>query len=348
MSVALASRHGVDPKHGLYKLSFRAFFSGVRVWYPEVPRLLEAALGQAPGYWDLSVYKECEQLVCAIYGRKGAKDPRRLVPVDPAAGGDVDVLRYVVQHTEPGWPMMRMPPQAPPETPAWGRAGSAAPAAVPEPSATRLQRDEFDGLQWDEPFVEALLGCLSVEAASHRATWIAVGLVLRRLGLPFELWHGFSRRAPAGSKYKGAADCAKTWGSLDVETPRKKEDVVSLGTLCWLARRDGSAGYEAAWDALRARHGIVDATYARQNARWARKYAVVTEEEEEAAPCSPRGSAASAGRPASRASSVLSAEDGKELARALRMGLEYDWDFTPVTEGGKITPRNCPMCLVRA
>ena len=103
LSFVIATRHGWCPRTKCYKLSSRPFIQGVAIRYTDIPTVIGAA-GQGD-FWDLNVYTEREQLICAINGTKGiGSDVRLLCP----QAGSGDPLLYVVQHVEPGWPLVSL------------------------------------------------------------------------------------------------------------------------------------------------------------------------------------------------------------------------------------------------
>ncbi|PNH06378.1 hypothetical protein TSOC_007250 [Tetrabaena socialis] len=73
---SIASRHGFSPRHGKFKVSFRPFVRGLSIPYTEIPLLLRSM--HQDNFWDMSVYKEGEQLLAAINGVKDRDDPRVL------------------------------------------------------------------------------------------------------------------------------------------------------------------------------------------------------------------------------------------------------------------------------
>ncbi len=113
--VRVGSRHGMDPKHGKFKVSFRMWVMGFKVEYPELGRLIElkGVGGDGEGQLDLSVYKRPEQLVNCMgcckgsLTVKGAKkvDERVLVALDPGLPWST----YLVQHLQGNERPMKMP-----------------------------------------------------------------------------------------------------------------------------------------------------------------------------------------------------------------------------------------------
>ncbi|CAL5226716.1 g9568 [Coccomyxa viridis] len=97
-------RHGMDPKHGKFKVSFKMWVMGFKVEYPELARLIElkGVGGDGEGQLDLSVYKRPEQLVNCMGCCKGSLtlkgvkklDERVLVALQPGLPWST----YLVQH----------------------------------------------------------------------------------------------------------------------------------------------------------------------------------------------------------------------------------------------------------
>jgi len=96
--VFYASRHGALDGGG-YKVSFRAFVSGLAMEVCDIPIHVRRVLGLGPRAahtnLDLTVYKPKEQLLAVIYGTKDTDVIKRfLVPMEPVA----DFCEYLAQH----------------------------------------------------------------------------------------------------------------------------------------------------------------------------------------------------------------------------------------------------------
>ena len=71
--VRVGQRHGIDPKHTAYKVSFRMWVTGFKVQYPQLRELLElkGVGGDGEGLLDKLVYKGPEQLLNCMGCCKG-------------------------------------------------------------------------------------------------------------------------------------------------------------------------------------------------------------------------------------------------------------------------------------
>ncbi len=221
--------------------------SGVRVVrHSDIPEFVAALFpAELAGLWDLAVYKGNDQCVSAVLGRKTATDGRRLVPLDVGfdAACDEALLRYVVQHTEPAWPAMEVPP--PPDEAADAADAEAAPAGRAESASSEV----------GDATLHALVGMLGDGTASTYETWRNVGIVLKSAGgggdRHLGLYHEFSRKST--TKYEGPARVAAMWKSL-CRAPRGGDfpgasngptrRLLTEGTLRRYARRDSPAAYE--------------------------------------------------------------------------------------------------------
>ena len=103
--VRVGQRHGIDPKHGSYKVSFRMWVTGFKVQYPQLRDLvdLKGVGGDGEGLLDKSVYKAPEQLLNCMGCCKGSlraakgvqKVDKRLLK---ATDHDEPWSTYLVQH----------------------------------------------------------------------------------------------------------------------------------------------------------------------------------------------------------------------------------------------------------
>ena len=236
VSYVVAQRHGFCPKKKGYKMSFRTFVSGIAIHHADCEAFI-AALDPQTGFWDMSVYKHTEQLMCAINGKKGGGDNRVLVPLDPSHLDDERILQYVVQHTEPGW--------------------------------FRINIDDTEGADGDDgdaggdcdkrvvgdgqDSIVRLVRCLGRTTSDNRDEWIRVGMILKGLAgeedAYYPAWLEFSR---ISDKFVSDSDCAKTWRSLVAvdATPSPVAGRLTMGTLRYFAKRDDPAAYQA-WRAAR-------------------------------------------------------------------------------------------------
>ncbi len=103
--VRVGQRHGIDPKHTAYKVSFRMWVTGFKVQYPQLRELLDlkGVGGDGEGLLDKSVYKGPEQLLNCMGCCKGSlraakgvqKVDKRLLK---ATDHDEPWSTYLVQH----------------------------------------------------------------------------------------------------------------------------------------------------------------------------------------------------------------------------------------------------------
>ena len=250
----IATRHGVCPKTRLYKLSARPFFSGVRVRHRDIPAVLGVPPDHKDPMWDWVPFKARDQLLCAINGKKGRvdghDDPRILRPAAPLDDDDDALLRYVVQHVDPAWPLV---------TPDMRRAPDRPSASPPAPAGPAAATGAVEGA------VEALVDCLGPATAERRETWRNVAIVLKMLdggGDRYRpAWLRFSRKG--GAHYVDDADCIKHWNSVRARTPQEvaaddpRRKPLTVATLHAWAMRDAPDAY-AAWSATYAGSTMVD------------------------------------------------------------------------------------------
>ncbi|MFM7984359.1 MAG: PriCT-2 domain-containing protein, partial [Candidatus Fonsibacter sp.] len=78
--------------------------------------------------------------------------------------------------------------------------------------------------------IRALCCCLSISRLDNYAEWLRVGMVLKKLGAPLNLWEDVSRRSK--NKYKHG-DCSRRWGGFHTQ-------YFSIGSLFVLAK-EGNA-----------------------------------------------------------------------------------------------------------
>ncbi|BDA45252.1 probable helicase L207/L206 at N-terminal half [Coccomyxa sp. Obi] len=125
-AVRVGERHGVDPKHGRYKVSFRMWVMGFKVEYPQLGRLIEIKEvgGDGEGQLDLSVYKGPEQLMNCMGCCKGSLRVKGAKVVDErvltAEAPQEPWSTYLVQHLRGDERAMRIP--ASPSVQVGGRA----------------------------------------------------------------------------------------------------------------------------------------------------------------------------------------------------------------------------------
>lgn len=214
LSYVIATRHGLCKSRGKYKLSFRPFIQGMSIMYTHIPVVIKL-VGQQD-FWDMSVYKVREQLLAAINGCKGrigcVTDARLLNPEQGSPSHDL--LMYVAQHVDLGWPFLDVPldfnPH--PRTPQ--------PLEQPQRSSASVAS------------VRSMVASLSATTSSDRSKWIIIGMVLKKEGsgdMYYKDWLEFSKRS---HKFVSEADCEKTWVGL------QSSGQCGIGTLRFHATRD--------------------------------------------------------------------------------------------------------------
>lgn len=253
-----AQRHGFDVKTGAHKLSLRVFFSGVTATYIDIPAILQDVFEERDGFWDLIPYKANEQLVCAVFGKKGTimvgskrlQDDRVLIPVDPALQdvglNESDLLKFVVQHVEPGWPNLYAPtarPSAAPIPKAVRKGPAQRLASGPAESDLPILTPEFR-IRSPVDFTEVmeLVSILNSSRAAFYDPWIKVGFCLHNISerapppqerALLNAWIDFSKLCPA--KFV-LGECEDKWAGMKFGTAR-------IGSLIYWARMDDSGEY---------------------------------------------------------------------------------------------------------
>ena len=232
VSYVVAQRHGYCPKHSRFKLSLRTFVQGISIHHSNCPAFIRAldpavndrSIKDYSCFWDMSVYKRSEQMMCAINGKKGSGDTRVLEPLELSDLDDERILKYVVQHIEPDWFPVSF---------------------VDDADVDAVEEDGIVDGPSDDDRVVRLVKCLGQATADDRNAWIRVGMILKGLGGQryYAAWLAFSR---LGTKFKSANDCEKTWKTLrvapaDAPSPR----ILTIGTLCYFARCDDPVAYNA-------------------------------------------------------------------------------------------------------
>lgn len=253
----VATRHGFCAAHGQHKLSFRPFVQGMVIRYTDIPHVIKS-VDQAD-YWDMSVYKQSEQLLATILGCKGriggVHDPRVLLP-DPQ---HPDPMMYIVQDFDTRWPFLDLPEEV---NTAMGSCDSLTTAGV-----CVSKNRGGTASTWTPPnvietcFVRALLACLGRACSDDRKLWITVGLVVKGLGrgdMYYEDWLRFSK---VGTKFGGDHDSRRTWEGLRIGAiGAVGAGVCGIGTLCHHARLADPDGYKttcrARLEALAVEKGV--------------------------------------------------------------------------------------------
>ena len=99
--------------------------------------------------------------------------------------------------------MIRTPPSPPPPSVA------VVPAASEAASEVAVSEPEQD-LKASLKDVRALCCCLSIPQLDDYATWVRLGMILKKVGAPVSLWEEVSKRS---KKFK-PGDCTKKWGNM--------------------------------------------------------------------------------------------------------------------------------------
>ncbi|MEW5315213.1 MAG: hypothetical protein WDW38_006659 [Sanguina aurantia] len=254
VSYAISTRHGWCATKQVWKISIRPFFIGVRMRYDHIPHLMRVTAqldepGQ-PSFWDVSVYKEAEQLLACINGIKSGADRRVLVPL-PMQGPPIQLLDYVAQHVEDSWEMMVVPADkiarnhADPSALTEGWVSGSVDVPLPtKPNSCVPQ-----------PVLRMILGALAARRADDRNTWLgviwAIQAVSAQNGYGGEgegMAHDFSKRCEA--KYDGRA-VSRIYNA-------GRLDGVSLGSLLRWVKEDNAAAprvFREIQSALRAAEG---------------------------------------------------------------------------------------------
>ncbi|PNH03001.1 hypothetical protein TSOC_010984 [Tetrabaena socialis] len=226
---SIASRHGFSPRHGKFKVSFRPFVRGLSIPYTEIPLLLRSM--HQDDFWDMSVYKEGEQLLAAINGVKDRDDPRVLTKEH---ADDPDAW-YVAQILDDNALPFHMPLELGHST------------TSPTTSSTRESNV-------DAVLVRDVLACLSSERFRDYASWRTVGFALKSLGddVYLQEFQEFSR-IPEYDSTAAQKACRELF-------ERASTNGVTFGTLRHWAKEDDAEGYQRACAAYRMRSesSIVD------------------------------------------------------------------------------------------
>lgn len=239
LQYAIAHRHGTPhsrltptPAHGLdshaqskkFKVSFRPFIRGVRLPYTIIPEIL-TAYGQHT-FWDMSVYKQREQLLAAINGVKSPDDPRVLQKESP---DDPDEW-YVAQIVSPDDISMQRPPES-------------------TQLNSTLQHSDFKDSDFkDSEFIADVLACLGTRRVEDYSSWRNVCFALKLHSE--DLLDAFLQWSRSSDKYDSPdhQDAArKLWDSVDSLARLSRDSkLVTLGTVCMWAKQDDPVKYAAA------------------------------------------------------------------------------------------------------
>ncbi|PNH08373.1 hypothetical protein TSOC_005112 [Tetrabaena socialis] len=231
VSYSIASRHGFSPRHGKFKVSFRPFVRGLSIPYTEIPRLLRSTqtsdLPSFQDFWDMSIYKDGEQLLAAINGIKDRDDPRVLTKEH---ADDPDAW-YVAQILDDDALPFRMPVEE---------------SQRPESQRRESQRRESNV---DIVLVRDVLTCLSSDRFRDYESWRTVGFALKSLGDSTRDYAGLFQEFSRIPEY----DSTEAQGACRELFERASTNGVTFGTLRHWAKEDDAAGYERACAAYKQR-----------------------------------------------------------------------------------------------
>jgi hypothetical protein len=248
VSYVIAKRHGPitptkEDDNLKYKLSFRVFVSGIAIVYHRIWDVIndvpELRIAMASPCWDRVPYCKSSQLLCAILGRKTSEDVRMLEPLEPIS--KPDLLKYVASYIDPEWPVV--------DTSILDDEEIAADCRKRNTKTNTPNGPDADSLH-----IANLVACLGDCTAANRKEWLAVAFVLKGLDgggdRHLDTWLRFSEKG--GASYEGEADCINTWRSLQSRLEPGAR-LVTMGTLCFFAKRDDPERYRA-W--RRADHAL--------------------------------------------------------------------------------------------
>ncbi|PNH02955.1 hypothetical protein TSOC_011021 [Tetrabaena socialis] len=214
---SIASRHGFSPRHGKFKVSFRPFVRGLSIPYTEIPLLLRSM--QQDDFWDMSVYKEGEQLLAAINGVKDRDDPRVLTKEH---ADDPDAW-YVAQILDDNALPFHMPLDL----------GHSTTSSTTSLTSSTLRESNVDAV-----LVRDVLACLRSERFRDYASWRTVGFALKSLGddVYLQEFQEFSR-IPEYDSTAAQKACRELF-------ERASTNGVTFGTLRHWAKEDNAEGYQ--------------------------------------------------------------------------------------------------------
>ncbi|MFM7986988.1 MAG: PriCT-2 domain-containing protein, partial [Candidatus Fonsibacter sp.] len=112
--------------------------------------------------------------------------------------------------------MIKVAPQpTPTTTTTTTKAPTIAPATATTGTATAKELQD----------IKVVCCCLSISQLDNYATWLRVGMILKKLGAPLSLWEEVSNR----SKQYKHGDCGRRWGGVHTQ-------YFSIGSLFVLAK----------------------------------------------------------------------------------------------------------------
>ena len=258
--VRVGSRHGMDPKHGKFKVSFRMWVMGFKVEYPELGRLIElkGVGGDGEGQLDLSVYKRPEQLVNCMGCCKGSLTVKGAKKVDERVLMALDAGQpwstYLVQHLQGDERRMTCPQAvpAPVKQKAVKKARVVREARVVEAAVSTVAEQMRDAtISQEDDEVVKLLRLLRKERWVVRQDWRSLAIMLRNIGddLYKESWLEFSEKvggsvsdASNPGPFVSREQESREWDNcLNPEFGGRE---LGIGTLKAWAKADDPEGYE--------------------------------------------------------------------------------------------------------
>lgn len=226
VSYYIAERHGFPPvknegSQGCYKLSFRGYVSGVRMQFSDVKLILDE-LDADDSYFDASVYSKSDNLMAAINGQKSLTDERILLP-----SGEHHLSNYIIQVTEPQWPLIQWPVSAP--------------AKVELVKTAAHSSGEVD-----DAYVRALISCINpMNRAKQYRSWQNLAWAMKDAGrlvgdpdMYFLDFVAISRQVPKYAKVPEHECRAEAWDKDQVDICGHGGSTLTFGSLVYWARAD--------------------------------------------------------------------------------------------------------------
>lgn len=269
LEYVVAERHGFPPANEdgdtCYKLSFRGFVSGVRMQFSDVKLILNELGEDTTANFDQTVYSKSDNLMAAINGRKSLKDGRMLLPC-----GDHDLRNYVIQVTEPHWPLIQWPVSTPVQ-------------------GTREKTAVHSDGDIDDAYIRALIACITpLNRARQYRSWQNLAWAMKDAGrlvgdtdAYFSDFVAISRQVPKYVKVTDHVCRTDAWDKDQAEL-RGQGSCVTFGSLVFWARADDPEAAQTAYEEymerkkMRRRDAQIQAVQAAMDERFGQGFAVVT------------------------------------------------------------------------